>query len=81
VLVRTYAAETRQTRVTANLVNPGAMRTRMRARAAPGEDPITLPAPEELAPYIVEMALPDETRSGLIFDFTRKRWLTPQPPA
>ena len=34
------------------------MRTRMRAEAYPGEDPATLPAPEEIVPLILELADP-----------------------
>ena len=41
-LVRTYAAETATTPVRVMLVNPGPLRTRMRAAAMPGEDPQTL---------------------------------------
>jgi hypothetical protein len=32
------------------------MRTKMRAEAAPGEDPDTLPDPAEIGPMIVELA-------------------------
>src|SRR5260370_1356247 len=39
--VRTYAAETERTAVRVNLINPGPTRTRMRAQAMPGEDPMT----------------------------------------
>ena len=39
LLARTYAAETVTTPVKVMLVNPGRMRTRMRAAAMPGEDP------------------------------------------
>ena len=49
-LVRTYAAETVTTPVRAMLVNPGPLRTRMRRAAMPGEDPLTLKTPEDLAP-------------------------------
>ena len=38
------------------IVDPGAVRTRMRAAAFPGEDPNTLPHPDELAPMFVELA-------------------------
>lgn len=40
------------TRERVNLINPGAPRTRMRARFMPGEDPITLPAPDRVADAI-----------------------------
>lgn len=39
--------------VRVNAINPGATRTTMRAAAYPGEDPMTLKAPEDiLAPYL-----------------------------
>ena len=44
------------TPVRAVIVDPGAVRTRMRAAAFPGEDPNTLPHPDELAPMFVELA-------------------------
>ncbi len=39
-------------------VNPGATRTPMRAAAMPGEDPATLPTPEEIAPFFLRLAHP-----------------------
>ena len=57
-LALTYAAETATTAVRVNLVNPGPTRTRMRAQAFPGEDPETLPAPEELTDAFVALAEP-----------------------
>lgn len=54
-LVRTWADELEQTNVRAVLVDPGAMRTKMRAEAMPGEDPETLPDPSEIGPMIVEL--------------------------
>ena len=44
-LARTYAAETITTPVRVNLFTPGPVRTRMRAQAMPGEDPMTLNTP------------------------------------
>ncbi|MBH0239904.1 SDR family NAD(P)-dependent oxidoreductase [Methylobrevis albus] len=80
-MVRTYAAETQNTSaVTANLFNPGPLRTRMRAQAMPGEDPMTLRTPEDAAPWIVRMVEPGETRTGLLFDFPTEDWLVPQLP-
>jgi NAD(P)-dependent dehydrogenase (short-subunit alcohol dehydrogenase family) len=65
-IVRTWADELENTKVRAVLLNPGPMRTRMRAEAMPGEDPATLPDPTEIAPLILELAqaelgLPDVT--------------------
>jgi len=58
-LVRTWADEMEVTPIRCALVNPGAMRTRMRAEAFPGEDPETLPPPEDIIPLIVELARAD----------------------
>ncbi len=55
-LVRTWADEMESTSVRAILVDPNAMRTKMRAEAMPGEDPSTLPDPSEIGPMMVELA-------------------------
>ena len=68
-LARTYAGEVRQTAVRVNLMNPGALRTAMRAQAMPGEDPMSLKPPEALAPDIVRMLSPDCDDNGVLFDF------------
>ena len=52
-LARTYAAETATTNVRINLFTPGPIRTRMRAQAFPGEDPMTLETPDKVADSIV----------------------------
>ena len=70
-LVQSWAKELEECALTANLVDPGATRTKMRAKAAPGEDPETLPHPDEVAPLFVELALPSETRNGEIVKFER----------
>ncbi len=63
-LVVTWAGETAKTALRINLINPGVVRTGMRAEAFPGEDPMTLPAPEEITDVFVELALPTCTRHG-----------------
>ena len=57
-LARTYAAETATSAVKVMLVNPGPLRTRMRAQAMPGEDPAELRLPEELAPKVLALCAP-----------------------
>ncbi len=64
VLVATYAAEVATTAVRANLLDPGVVRTAMRAQAFPGEDPATLKGPETLAPYFLDLASISCTRNG-----------------
>jgi NAD(P)-dependent dehydrogenase (short-subunit alcohol dehydrogenase family) len=80
-LARTYAAETVETRVRVMLVNPGPLRTRMRASAMPGEDPETLRTPDDLAPHIVRLASPEWSETGKLYDFPTDRVLAYQPPA
>ena len=72
-LVRTYAVELRPSKATANLFNPGPMRTRMRAQAAPGEDPNTLRPPEAAVPEIVRMLSPGYQPNGVLYDFPTDR--------
>ena len=80
-LARTYAAETVNTsNIRVMLINPGPLRTRMRATAMPGEDPLTLRAPEELAPKIVEICSPDWAETGKLYDFPSDRILSFKAP-
>jgi len=66
-LVLTWAEETRRTSLRINLFDPGVVATRLRAEAMPGEDPAPLKRPEEVAPAIVALCRPEETRHGEIF--------------
>jgi NAD(P)-dependent dehydrogenase (short-subunit alcohol dehydrogenase family) len=68
-LVKTYAAETATTSIKANLLNPGPVRTRMRAQAMPGEDPQTLTSPEAVAEAVLPLIGKELKQSGEIFDF------------
>lgn len=69
MLVLTYAAECARTNVRVALVDPGAVRTHMRAQAFPGEDPMTLPTPEEVAQIFLELAVSGEIENGGRYDF------------
>jgi NAD(P)-dependent dehydrogenase (short-subunit alcohol dehydrogenase family) len=71
-LALTYAAECENTNVRVNLFNPGPLRTAMRARAMPGEDPQTLNPPEAAAPAIVELLSPATTRNGELIDLRQQ---------
>ncbi len=81
-LARTYAAETLNTsNVRVMLIDPGRLRTRMRATAMPGEDPSTLRTPEDLAPKIVEICSPEWTETGKLYEFPGDRILSFKSPA
>ena len=75
VLVKAYAGELGKTKVKANLFNPGPIRTRMRAKAMPGEDPMTLDTPEQVAEALLPLCLPSCTESGKIYDYRMKAFL------
>jgi NAD(P)-dependent dehydrogenase (short-subunit alcohol dehydrogenase family) len=71
-LARCWIEEIDQTPVRLAIVNPGPMRTKMRAEAFPGEDPMTLPPAEEIGPLIVELARPDREPPAATVQF--KDW-------
>ena len=66
-LVEAYRDETEITAVRPVLLDPGPMRTAMRAAAFPGEEPETLPAPEEIVPLVLDLVRPDrEPPKGVV---------------
>ncbi len=68
-LVATYANENQNSGVRANVLNPGPVRTKMRAQAMPGEDPATLPPPEDLVEAFISMAQPSFMENGVVWNF------------
>ena len=68
-LALTYSAECSITNIKVNLIDPGPVATAMRAQAMPGEDPKTLPSPDDVAPLFVELAQDAVTTSGEIVKF------------
>ena len=70
-MVKSYAGEMAISKVRANVFSPGAVRTAMRAKAMPGEDPMTLPAPEAVAPKLVAMIGTSYAGNGMLFDFEK----------
>jgi NAD(P)-dependent dehydrogenase (short-subunit alcohol dehydrogenase family) len=80
-LARTYAAETATTsNVRVMVVNPGPLRTKMRASAFPGEDPLRLKTPQDLSPQILKLCLPQSQHTGMLYDFPTGGFLRFQPP-
>lgn len=68
-LALTYANENLQTAVCSNVVNPGPIRTSMREKAMPGEDPSTLPSPADIAKLFVELSSPEYSDTGKVISF------------
>lgn len=68
-LVKTYAHEVASTAMKVNLLNPGPVRTTMRMRAYPGENPDTLPPPEALVPLFLDLLDSGLSESGQVYDF------------
>jgi hypothetical protein len=65
-----YAAETRRMALRVNLIDPGIMRTRLRARAYPGEDPGKLPEPGAVTGAFVALAEPACQHHGQLIEAT-----------
>ncbi len=80
-LARTWAQETASTRIRVNLFNPGPIRTRMRATLMPGEDPMTLDTPEQVAEFIVPLCAPDFSETGKFYDYKSRTLMSFRPPA
>ncbi|MEX0299082.1 MAG: SDR family NAD(P)-dependent oxidoreductase [Kordiimonas sp.] len=68
-LALTYAGECAENGVKVNVVDPGPIRTHMRAKAVPGEDPSNLPIPKYIAPLFLELASPERKTSGEVVKF------------
>jgi NAD(P)-dependent dehydrogenase (short-subunit alcohol dehydrogenase family) len=71
-LMKTYAAEVATTKLRVNCFSPGATRTKMRATAMPGEDPETLPTPEQVSAQIIDMCLPTFADNGGVWKYDAK---------
>lgn len=65
-MVETYAAEVTKTKLKVNLIDPGVVRTAMRAQAFPGEDPADLPPPESVTEAFVRLAVSRTRAHGKI---------------
>ena len=65
---RVWAGETEQTNLRINILNPGGTATQMRASAFPGEDPNSLPKPEDIAPAFLQLLDSKCSEHGKRFD-------------
>ena len=68
-MVKTYAAEMETSSVRANCFSPGPTRTKMRATAMPGEDPMSIPSAEDVAAQIVPMCLESFSDNGAVYKY------------
>ncbi|MEM7302811.1 MAG: SDR family NAD(P)-dependent oxidoreductase [Pseudomonadota bacterium] len=75
-MVKSWSHELTTTNMRANLVDPGTLRTRMRAQYAPGEDPETVRHPAEIAESLVTLLSAETTENGRIYDFPKGEWRT-----
>ena len=73
-LVTVWAKEMAKSSVRANLLDPATVRTRMRAKYRPGEDPKTVPAPETVVPAIVSALSPVCDRNAQIWRQSVGTW-------
>ena len=58
-LMKCWADEIESTNIRASIVDPGRMRTQLRAQAYPGEEPETVIHPSTIGPLMVELARGD----------------------
>ncbi|WP_295559211.1 SDR family NAD(P)-dependent oxidoreductase [uncultured Hyphomicrobium sp.] len=68
-LAKTYAQEVANTPVRVTLLDPGPMRTALRAKAFPGEDKSKLVEPEQVAAFALPLLLPSATENGRLVRF------------
>jgi NAD(P)-dependent dehydrogenase (short-subunit alcohol dehydrogenase family) len=80
-LVRSWANETASTPIRVNLFDPGPIRTRMRAIVFPGEDPMTLNTPAQVADFVVPMCLPSWSETGKLYDYNSRKVMSFHPPS
>lgn len=71
-MVKLYAQEVSNTNLKVNMIDPGGVRTEMRAAAKPGEDPLTLPAPDDIVEDFLKLASSDCNKHGEIISIRAK---------
>lgn len=67
-VAETWAAETRQTSLRVNMVNPGTVRTALLSTAFPGGFQGKAHVPDDVAPAFVDLASPDCVRHGAVVE-------------
>jgi len=79
-LARSWADETKNTPLRVNIVDPGIARTAMRALAMPGEDPLSVPLPADVAAKILPLASPALTETGKIWNVEKMGFTSHRRP-
>ncbi|MGL4488461.1 MAG: SDR family NAD(P)-dependent oxidoreductase [Rhizobiaceae bacterium] len=79
-LARAWAEEMKSTRLKVNSVDPGATRTAMRAQAAPGEDPLSLPHPSDVGAKIARLCHPDVSETGKLYVVRQNKFVSYRSP-
>ncbi len=74
-MVRSWANEHAKSPLRANLIDPGPMRTKMRAQAFPGEDPGTVPEPSVAAAVIRDLVTDDDETTASIWSTIQGGWI------
>lgn len=69
-IVRTYAGEMINTPVRVNLLDPGPVRTALRAKAVPGENASDLPLPDSVVEAVLRLTDPSLADTGKLFEGT-----------
>jgi NAD(P)-dependent dehydrogenase (short-subunit alcohol dehydrogenase family) len=69
-MAKTYAAEVGTSNLKVNIIDPGRTRTAMRAAAMPGEDPASLPKPDEVAEIFLDVCSENFQGNGQIIRYT-----------
>ncbi len=67
-MVKSWAHENKKTTMRINLLDPGPMRTALRAEAMPGEDKEDVAHPRKISASILRLTHPDLQETGAIFD-------------
>jgi NAD(P)-dependent dehydrogenase (short-subunit alcohol dehydrogenase family) len=81
-LVQVWAKEVANTTpIRINLFDPGPTRTKLRGTIMPGEDPDTLPKPDEIAESIVPLCLASWSGTGQLYDYSSQRVINLHTPA
>lgn len=68
-IVKSYASEVATTNLKVNLFYPGAVRTAMRAKAMPGEDPAKLPMPKDIVGRLIDMIEPSYAQNRSLLNY------------